>query len=397
MTFKEQFDIIKRGAVEIVTEEDLLEKLKLEHPLKIKLGVDPTSPDVHLGFTVVMRKLKAFQDLGHRVVLIIGDYTATVGDPSGKNKTRPLLTHAEVLENSLTYQQQFFKIVDKARTQVVYNGAWFKEIPFTTVTRLMSEITVAQMLEREDFQNRHKEGHPISLHEFLYPMMQAYDSVVIRADVELGGTDQKFNILRGRELQRSFGQQPQAGIFMPILIGTDGKEKMSKSLGNTIGISEVPQSMYHKLFNLSDSLIEDYLTLLTEMPIEEINQKIRGIAAGDTDPNTVKDELARSVVGQYHGRQAAEEASRNERRIHLGEAVPDDLPEVPMERGDHWVPALMMSAGLVKSNGEGRRLVQNGGVQFDGKKVTDPKANVSVTGEHVLKAGKRKFVRIKAL
>jgi tyrosyl-tRNA synthetase len=238
-----------RGVTETISEEELRAKLNRGKPLNVKLGVDPTAPDIHLGFTVVMRKLRQFQDLGHRVILIVGDYTATVGDPSGRNKTRPILSHEEVLENAETYKKQFFKIVDPAKTVVTYNGEWFSKMTFTEVTRLLSQITVAQMLEREDFQNRYRGGQPISLHEFLYPMMQAYDSVQIEADVELGGTDQKFNVLRGRELQRALGKEPQVGMFLPILLGTDGREKMSKSLGNTIGIDEPPQAMYHKLYS----------------------------------------------------------------------------------------------------------------------------------------------------
>lgn len=232
MSESENWKIISRGALEIIDEVDLRKKLAKNIPLNIKLGVDPTAPDIHLGFTVVMRKLRQFQDLGHRVILIVGDYTATVGDPSGKNKTRPILSHEDVLKNAETYKQQFFKIVDPAKTKVVYNGEWFSKLSFTETTKLMSEITVAQMLERDDFQKRYRSGQPISLHEFLYPMMQAYDSVMIEADVELGGMDQKFNVLRGRELQRSRGKEPQVGLFLPILLGTDGKEKMSKSLGN---------------------------------------------------------------------------------------------------------------------------------------------------------------------
>ena len=238
MSTQEAWKIISRGVLEIIEEDDLRKKLAKGTPLNIKLGVDPTAPDIHLGFTVVMRKLRQFQDLGHNVILIIGDYTATVGDPSGKNKTRPILTHEEVLKNAETYKQQFFKIVDAEKTKVVYNGEWFSRLTFTETTKLMSQITVAQMLEREDFQKRYRGGQPISLHEFLYPMMQAYDSVMIDADVELGGMDQKFNVLRGRELQRSMGKEAQVGLFLPILLGTDGKEKMSKSLNNYIGVNE---------------------------------------------------------------------------------------------------------------------------------------------------------------
>lgn len=387
---------LTRGVLEIIEEEDLKRKLAKGAPLKVKLGIDPTSPNVHLGFTVVMRKLRQFQDLGHEVILIVGDYTATVGDPSGKNKTRPILTHDEVLRNAETYQQQFFKIVDPARTRVVHNGDWFSRLSFGEVTRLMSQITVAQMLEREDFQKRYRGGQPISLHEFLYPMMQAYDSVMIDADVELGGMDQKFNVLRGRELQRSMGKEPQAGVFLPILLGTDGREKMSKSLGNDIGINEPPQSMYHKLYTLPDALVESYFELLTDAPMDEVRARLAEAAAGRLNPNVLKDELARTIVAQYHGREAADRAAGQERKIHAGEAVPEDIPSLEIPSGEIWLPELIVKAGLAKSNGEARRLIENGGVSFDEAKVTDPKAKAAVVGTHLLRCGKRNFVRVKA-
>ncbi len=388
------WDIITRGAVEIISEDELRKKLAAKRPLKIKLGVDPTAPDIHLGFTVVMRKLRQFQDLGHEVILIVGDYTATVGDPSGKSKTRPILTHEEVLLNAETYKQQFFKIVDPARTRVVYNGEWFGKIAFEEVTKLLSQITVAQMLEREDFQNRYRSGQPISLHEFLYPMMQAYDSVMIEADVELGGMDQKFNVLRGRELQRGLGQEPQIGLFMPILLGTDGREKMSKSLGNYIGVSEEPQSMYHKLYNLPDALVESYLQLLTDIPLPDIASRIAGIANGSVNPNQVKEELARIIVTQYHGTEAAEKAAVQEKKIHSGEALPEDMPVLRLPAGEYGIPELLVKAGLVASNGEGRRLIQNGGVRLDGEKVGDIKARMEIRASHVLQCGKRNFARV---
>ncbi len=392
---QEHWDIIRRGTLEIINEEDLHKKLATGKPLKIKLGVDPTAPDIHLGFTVVMRKLRQFQDLGHEVILIVGDYTATVGDPSGKNKTRPILTHAEVLLNAETYKQQFFKIVDESRTRVVYNGEWFSKLNFTEVTKLMSQITVAQMLERDDFQKRYRQGQPISLHEFLYPMMQAYDSVMIEADVELGGMDQKFNVLRGRELQRSIGQEPQVGLFLPILLGTDGKEKMSKSLGNYIGVNEHPQSMFHKLYSLPDDLIESYFQLLTDIPLNEIADKLQAIKTGTLNPNQMKEELAKNIVTQYHGAEAAEQAAVQEKKIHSGEVIPEDIPEIVVNAGEHWLPDLLAKTGLVKSNSEGRRLIQNGGISFDGEKIVDPKANVTVSGEHILKSGKRSFFKVK--
>ncbi len=388
------WETVTRGVIEIIGEEDLKRKLASGRPLRVKLGIDPTSPHVHLGFTVVMRKLRQFQDLGHQVILIVGDYTATVGDPSGKNKTRPILSHADVLSNAETYKQQFFQIVDSARTEVVFNGDWFGKMNFTEVTQLMAQITVAQMLEREDFKNRYDGGQPISLHEFLYPMMQAYDSVQIKADIELGGTDQKFNVLRGRELQRALGQESQVGLFLPILLGTDGREKMSKSLGNTIGLNEAPQSMYHKLYALPDALVRSYFELLTDVPLAEVKGDVEAVAAGTLHPNAWKEKLARNIVSQYHGNDAAEKAAHEEKRIHSGEALPENIPELRMAAGEYGLLDLMCQGGLCKSNSEARRLVENGGVQFDGVKIVDPKMRVGIGETHIMRAGKRAFLRL---
>ena len=388
------WETLTRGVTEIISEGELKAKLATAKPLNIKLGVDPTTPDIHLGHTVVMRKLRQFQDLGHRVILIVGDYTATVGDPSGRNKTRPPLDHAQVMENAETYKQQFFKIVDPARTTVRYNGEWFGKMPFLDVIRLMGQITVAQMLEREDFKNRYEGGQPISLHEFLYPLMQGHDSVEIDADVELGGTDQKFNVLRGRELQRALGKEPQVGMFLPILLGTDGREKMSKSLGNYIGIDGTAQDMFHKLFSLPDTLVEDYFRLLTDVPEADVRAKLDAVKAGTLHPNTLKEELAVDIVTQYHGKKAAEDAAQAEKKIHAGDILPEDMPLFAVAAGEHFLPALIVQAGLAKSNGEARRLIENSGVSWDGEKVRDVKANVTVSGEHVLRTGKRAFARI---
>ncbi len=395
MTIQEQFANLKRGSVEILPEQDLLTKLKAKKHLRVKLGIDPTAFDVHLGFTVVMRKLREFQDLGHQVILIVGDYTAIVGDPSGRNKTRPLLTHDAVLEYAKSYQEQFFKIVDKEKTEIVYNGDWFKQMSFNDVTKLMSKMTVAQMLEREDFQNRYRKGQPISLHEFMYPMMQGYDSVQIEADVELGGTDQRFNVIRGRDLQKSAGQEPQVGFLMPILIGTDGKEKMSKSLGNTIGINESHSVMFHKLINIPDHIVEDYCILLTNWSEESVHQKIERMKNGTIHPKDVKEALAKDIVSQYHGHKKANEASEEEKKVHLGEVLPQDMPLFELEKGSHWIVSLMVACKLVSSNGEARRMIQNGGVSFDKEKIIDYKANLKILDkEHILRMGKRKFVKI---
>ena len=398
LSVKEQFEILNRGVIELVPKEDFVTKLNKSvetgKPLNIKLGVDPTAPDVHLGFTVVMRKLAKFQELGHKVTLIVGDYTATVGDPSGKSKTRPRLTHAEVLENAKTYQQQFFKIVDESKTDVVFNGDWFSKLNFNDVTRLMSQITVAQMLERQDFQNRYASGEPISLHEFMYPMMQGYDSLMINADVEIGGTDQKFNVLRGREIQRAEGKEAQCGLFMPILLGTCGKEKMSKSLGNYIGLNESAQSMYHKVFNIPDHLISNWFELLTDIPLDEIKVIESKIAAGELHPRDAKSQLAIDIVSQYHGNDAAQEAKANESKIHSGNAIPDDAPQFEIAEGDHSLLELLMEVKAFNSKGEARKMIQNGGVRIAGEKATEANQVVSVAKELVLQVGKRKFFKI---
>jgi len=402
---REQLEILKRGVLELIDEKDLLAKLEKSvatgKPLRIKLGVDPTAPDIHLGFTVVMRKLRQFQDLGHQVILIVGDYTATVGDPSGKSKTRARLTHEQVLQNAETYKEQFFRIVDREKTEVTYNGEWFGKISFDKVTELMSRITVAQMLERQDFQNRHAAGNPISLHEFLYPLMQGLDSVMIEADVELGGTDQKFNVLRGRELQRDaalceiFGkphQEPQVGLFMPILLGTCGNEKMSKSLGNYVGITEPAQVMYHKVYSLPDSQCESWTTLLTDLPVAEIEGWKARVAQDGAQIRAWKAWLAGEIVRQYHGEAASKEAAEREAAVHRGDALPEDTPTVELAAGIAVIDALV-SVGAVASKGEGRKLIQNGGVSVDGEKVSDPQGLLEA-GERVLKAGKRKFWKL---
>jgi tyrosyl-tRNA synthetase len=394
----EQLEILNRGIEEIVPQDELLKKLDKSVstgvPLNIKLGVDPTAPDVHLGFTVVMRKLRKFQDLGHQVILIIGDYTATVGDPSGKNKTRPRLSHAEVLENAKTYQEQFFQIVDREKTKVVFNGDWFSKMNFGEVTHLLSQITVAQMLERQDFQNRYSSGQPISLHEFIYPLMQGYDSLMIKADVEIGGTDQKFNVLRGRELQKHEDQDAQIGLFMPILLGTCGKEKMSKSLGNYIGLNESAQSMYHKVYKIPDALIANWFELLTDIPMQEIDALTAAIQAGSKNPNEAKSELALNIVSQYHGEAAAQQAKIAESKIHSGGAIPEDAPEFSIAEEELPLLTLLQKVGAFSSNGEAKRMIQNGGVKFNQEKVADFKAMVHIVPQSVVQVGKRKFYKI---
>jgi len=386
-SLEEQLSVLMRGVIEIVPQEELAKKIQKSIntgvPLRIKLGVDPTAPDVHFGHTVVMRKLRQFQDLGHQVVLIVGDYTAMIGDPSGRNKTRPRLSHEQVMENAKEYQEQFFKIVKREQTEIRYNGDWFSKMPFDKVTELMSSITIAQMLERKDFQTRYAEGQPISLHEFVYPLMQAYDSIVIKSDVELGGTDQKFNVLRGRELQIREGQDPQIGLFMPILLGTDGEQKMSKSLGNYVGVNESADVMFHKVYNIADSLVQSWSELLT---VKNDFSK---------DILTAKRELALDIVSQYYGTAAAQEAAERERAIHSGNELPSDTLEIKLATGSYAVLDLLVSIGAFASKGEARRMIQNNGVKINGKVVSDVNALLTVDKEMIVQVGKRKFYRVK--
>ena len=400
MTAAEQLEILKRGIVEIVPEEELLKKLetsvKENKPLNVKMGIDPTSSDVHLGHTVVMRKLAQFQKLGHKVTLIIGDYTATVGDPTGKSKTRAQLTHEQVLEYAKSYQDQLFKIVDEEKTNVVFNGDWFSKMSFNDIIKLMSKITVAQMLERQDFQNRYKNGQPISLHEFMYPMMQGWDSVEIQSDVELGGTDQKFNVLRGRELQVAEEMEPQVGLFLPILLGTCGREKMSKSLGNYIGINETAESMYHKVYNIPDSLIVNWFELLTDVPMDEVNGFDGKMSSGEVNPKDLKVRLALDIVSQYHGAEAAQQAKEKEAQVHSGQSIPDDAPEFTIPEGEYKLLEILKEIKAFNSNGEARKMVQNGGVKLDGEKAMDPQNLVQLKGDAklVIQVGKRKFFKV---
>ena len=397
---KEQLDILLRGVAEIIPADELEQKLQKSYdtgiPLRVKLGVDPTAPDVHLGHTVVMRKLRQFQDLGHTVVLIVGDYTAQIGDPSGRNKARPRLSHEQVLENAKEYQQQFFRVVREDRVEIRYNGEWFSKLPFSKVTELMGQFTVAQMLEREDFHNRYVSNSPISLHEFMYPMMQGYDSVAIQSDIELGGTDQKFNVCRGRDLQMFEKMPLQIGMFMPILLGTDGKVKMSKSLGNYVGVNEPVDVMYHKIYNLADSIVENWFELLTDVPLAEIKQMMAEVASGKLNPNVAKDRLAKNIVAQYYGAEAAEAAAVKEKEIHSGNAIPSDAKECRLDAGEYKILDLLVQVKAFSSKGEARRMVQNGGVKLAGEKVSDPMMEVKVSGSDQLlvQVGKRNFFKV---
>ncbi len=400
-TLEKQLSVIRRGAAEIVPEDELVAKLQRSistgKPLRVKYGIDPTSPEVHLGHTVPIRKIRHLQDMGHRAVLIIGDYTAMVGDPTGKSKTRKMLTHEEVMQNAATYQEQIFRIIDRDKTEVVYNGDWFSKLSFSEVIHIASHITVAQMLEREDFKKRYTSGQAISVHEFLYPLMQGYDSVIVNSDIEMGGTDQKFNMIVGRDLQKSSNREPQIALLMPILLGTDGKEKMSKSLGNYVGINESPQSMFHKLINIPDTIVANYYELLTDVPVEDIKGAHVKAAAGQLDIRQWKSGLAKAIVTQYHGADKALQAEADERAIHAGDTIAADAPVAEFEVDEINIVDAIVRSGLLSSNGEARRMIQNGGVSVDNEKVGDPKSIIKLAAdsERVLRIGKRKFVRLK--
>ena len=391
---EEQLALIKRGAEEVLVEAELVEKLKRGQPLRIKAGFDPTAPDLHLGHTVLINKLRQFQELGHQVIFLIGDFTGMIGDPSGKSATRPPLTREQVLENAETYKQQVFKILDPAKTEVAFNSAWMDQLRPQDFIRLASQYTVARMLERDDFDKRYKGSQPIAIHEFLYPLVQGYDSVALRADVELGGTDQKFNLLMGRELQRAYGQESQCIVTMPLLEGLDGVKKMSKSLGNYIGIQESPGVMYGKLVSMPDSLMWRYFELLSFRSLEEIEQFKRDVAAG-ANPRDIKIKLAEELVARFHGQEAAATAHRAAgNRMKYGE-LPDDLPEVELQaEADMPIAAVLNRAGLVKNSAVARDLLNSGGVRVDGE-VVGREFMFVLGAEHVCQAGKKAFARIR--
>jgi len=381
---REQLRELLRGTVAVHTEEELLRKLEKGTPLRVKLGVDPSSPDIHLGHTVVLRKLRRFQDLGHQAVLIIGDFTGLVGDPSGRKKTRPQLTPAEVEANARTYIEQVGRILDVGKAEVTRNSTWLRPLPFYELVKLASKMTVARFLERDDFRKRHSEGVPIGLHEFLYLVMQAYDSVSVRADVELGGTDQTFNLMVGRDLMRDEGMEPQVALTTPILTGMDGKEKMSKSLGNHIGVTMDAFEMYSRVMAISDVLMKEWYTLLTSLPADEVD---RLCDAGKTHPKSAKDRLAREIVKGFHPDGADAAAAEWERRFSRREA-PEEMPSLAVPAGGTLVD-LVFGTGVPPSRSEARRLIEQGGVELDGDKVTDPKAVVQVKEGMVLRVGKK--------
>ena len=398
MTPEEQLKVIKRGTAEIIGEEELLEKLKKKEVLHVKAGFDPTAPDLHLGHTVLLWKLKDFQELGHKVYFLIGDFTAMIGDPTGKSETRPPLTREEVLKNAETYAQQVFKILDPEKTVVVFNSEWLGGMTAADLIKLASKYTVARMLERDDFAKRFKEQRPIHIHEFLYPLLQGYDSVVLNADVELGGTDQKFNLLIGRHLQREYDQEEQVCIMMPILEGLDGVQKMSKSLGNYIGILEPPEEQFGKVMRISDELMWRYYKLVTRIPEEEIEEMERAVKEGKLHPMEAKKRLAETIVKTFHGEEAAKKARKHFERVFSKRELPEEIPEpeVTVPENPVWLPRLLKEAGLVNSTSEGRRQIKGGGVRINGEKVLDENTRIDVlSGEVVLQVGKRRFARIK--
>jgi len=398
----EQMEVYRRGAVDIIPEDDLKSKLEKSRetgtPLKIKLGLDPSRPDIHMGHTVVLRKLKQFQDFGHQIILVVGDFTATIGDPSGRSKTRPPMTLEQTRINGQTYFDQASRILDPEKTRIVYNSEWLENMSFREVIELASHYTVARMLERNDFETRYRAGDPISVHEFLYPLAQAMDSVELEADVELGGTDQTFNLLVGRTIQEAFDQEPQVILTTPLLEGTDGVEKMSKSLDNYIAIEDAPDEMYGKTMSIPDELIYKYFELLTTVSLEELETIRKQLDSGDINPMELKRRLAREIVATYHNESAAGEAEEQFNLIHKKKEVPDDIPEFSPElneEGTVWIVALLTGADLAGSNSEARRLIQQGGVRIDGEQIEDTTLNLPVTDEFVLQVGKRRFVRIK--
>ncbi len=386
---------IKRGADEILVEGELKTKLARGKPLRIKAGFDPTAPDLHLGHTVLINKLRTFQDLGHEVLFLIGDFTGMIGDPTGKSATRPPLTRDDVIENARSYEQQIFKILDPEKTLVMFNSSWMNEMSSAELIQLAAKHTVARMLERDDFSKRYKSGQSIAIHEFLYPLIQGYDSVAMRADVELGGTDQKFNLLVGRELQKVYGQEPQVVLTMPILEGLDGVQKMSKSLGNYIGIDEPPEEMFGKLMSVSDELMWRYFELLSFRPQSEIEGFKREIEAGK-NPRDIKFLLCEEIVTRFHSAEAARKAQQAFIARFQKGAIPDDMPELELSapEGGLAIANLLKDAGLVKSTSEALRMIRQGAVKIDGEKVGDGKRVIPAGSRHVFQVGKRRFARV---
>jgi tyrosyl-tRNA synthetase len=400
----EQLDILAEGVAEIIKPEELEAKLvrarEEDRPLRVKQGFDPSAPDLHLGHAIGLRKLRQFQDLGHTVVVIIGDYTGMIGDPSERSDTRPRLSHEQVIEHGRTYKEQLFKVVDPARTEIVMNGSWFSKMSFADVMDLAGKYTVARILERDDFSARFGNQMPISIHELFYPLMQGYDSVAIDADVELGATEQKFNCLVARELQKAFGQEPEVVMLLPVLPGTDGVKRMSKSAGNYIGIAESPREMYGKTMSIPDALILPYFELATAAGEDELAQIRASLDDPDANPRDLKAQLARAIVSIYHDEEAAAAAETEFRRIFAKGGLPDEIPEpeIVLEGQSNpdrvWVVALVIGAGLARSRGEARRLIDQGGLKIDGEVVLSTELDVDLDRPRLLQAGRRRFVRV---
>ena len=396
MNLEEQIAELERGAHEVLAAADLRKKLGRALPLRVKAGFDPTAPDLHLGHTVLLNKMRQFQQFGHEVTFLIGDFTGMIGDPSGRNATRPPLTPEEIQANADTYASQVFRILDRERTRIDFNSRWLSKLTSTEMVKLAAHYTVARMLERDDFAKRYKSGQPISIHEFLYPLAQGYDSVAMRADVELGGTDQKFNLLVGRTLQDAYGQEPQVVLTTPLLEGTDGVNKMSKSLGNYIGITEDSDSMFGKLMSISDELMWRYFELLSFRPLSDI-ATLRGQAASGRNPRDIKLELAQEIVGRFHDAAAAERAQRNFIARVSEKAVPQDLPlkVVPVEGAGLRLANLLKEAGLAGSTSEANRKIEEGAVRIDGERVSDRGLTLKAGAEHVLQVGAKRFARVR--
>ncbi|HCW50595.1 MAG TPA: tyrosine--tRNA ligase [Clostridiales bacterium] len=404
-TVEEELEELLRGAAEVITREELEEKLvrarRENRPLRVKYGADPSAPDIHLGHTVCLRKLRQFQDFGHEVFFVIGDFTGRIGDPSGKSETRPQLDEEEVRRNARTYEQQIFKILDPARTRVVFNNDWLSELTFIEVIELAAKYTVARMMERDDFARRWKDGRPIAVHEFLYPLAQAYDSVALRADVELGGTDQTFNFLATRDIMSRYGLTPQVALTMPLLEGTDGVEKMSKSLGNYIGISESPRDIYGKAMSIPDELMPRYFELVTDLPLAEVREIVTGLESGELHPRDAKMRLAHTLVRMYHGPEEADRAQDEFVAVFRRGELPADILPITLStselspEGTMWIARLLVQLGLASSTSEARRLVLQGGVRVDENRVTDPAADVAVKDEMVVRVGKRRVAKVR--
>jgi tyrosyl-tRNA synthetase len=398
-TIEEQVALLERGVVDCIGHDELLKKLKKSQesgvPLRVKAGFDPTAPDLHLGHTVLLQKLKHFQDMGHDVFFLIGDFTGMIGDPTGKSETRKALTRENVAANAESYKEQVFKILDPEKTQIVFNSEWLGKLDSFDMIRLASELTVARMLEREDFKVRFRDGNPISIHEFMYPLIQGYDSVALKADVELGGTDQLFNLLMGRDLQRSRGQEPQVVLTLPLLEGLDGVNKMSKSLGNYIGVSEAANDIYGKVLSASDELMFRYYDLLSDLSREEIASLKEQMESGALHPKEVKKQLARELTARFHTPEAAVQAEANFEKVFQKGGIPDDIPEKQIHSEEAiWLPQLLVDMEMVKSTSDGRRMIKQNAVSIDGEKVGDIKTSVEPKGEILLKVGKRRFCKV---